>query len=84
MPLQYVVRPTLDAPELAFERERVVDAIMLLERLLREHERYQRAFTSKDRKAHGSMMRKMHLKRVALAIGVRMPGHPHVVHEFVA
>jgi hypothetical protein len=82
--MQFVVRPTLDAPALAFPDECITDAILLHERLVREHERYARAFTPERRKFHGMRMRKMHLARVSLAIGVMFPGHPHVVHEFVA
>jgi hypothetical protein len=82
LPLQEVIRPTLDAPTLAFPERHELTAVLLLEKLVVEHRRYRRAFRPEARKAHGIRMRKLHLARVSLAIGVKLPGHPHVIHEF--
>lgn len=84
LPMQDVLRPTLDAPMLAFPERREITAINLFETLLREHEQYRRAFKPEKRALHGMRMRKLHLARISIAIGVKLPGHPHVVHEFVA
>lgn len=83
LPMNFIVRPTLDAPMLAFSERRQLTAIKLHELLVEEHRRYRKAFTPERRIAHGLRMRKIYLTCVSLAIGVKLPGHPHVVHEFV-
>ena len=80
----HVVCPTLDAPVLAFDgTDREATAIILQARIDDLHARYRRAFNASEKCTLAIRIRKTHLVRVSLAIGVRMPGR-HVVHEFMA
>lgn len=91
LPLPFVVRPTLDAPTLAFDEAREFDASKLQDKIdeLNEQRIAAKKVAAVDPSKHkvartlSWRIRGLHLARVSRAIGVKLPGHPRVIHEFV-
>lgn len=86
LPLDDLFDLTLDAPTLAYDSiSDFASATRAWNRMLRLRQSHAYLQATKKFKAAdyvGDLIRKRHLERVSLAIGVKLPGHPHVIHEF--
>jgi hypothetical protein len=80
--LTHVTVPTLDAPVLVFDDDNEGEAALLDANIVDFTSRYHSASTPKDKMKFALRIRRAHLRRVSLAIGVRVPGRP-TVHGFI-
>lgn len=82
VPLRNVLIPTLDGPVLVFEERHQPRAAVLAAQIQDQGALYRRAFDPFKRRSFANYIRRLHLRRVSLAVGYTWPGNPPGYIEF--
>ena len=82
VPLRFVLIPSLDAPVLVFEEHTHPRAAVLEAQIHDQGIRYRKAWDPFKRRSVGSYIRRLHIRRVSLAVGYTWPGNPPGYIEF--
>lgn len=82
LPLRNVLIPALDAPALRFEDRHAGRAACLASQIEHQGGLYRRTADPFKRRSLANYIRRLHLRRVSLAVGYTWPGNPPGWIEF--
>lgn len=82
LPLRAILIPTLDAPALRFEERHAGRAACLAAQIEHQGALYRRTADPFKRRSLASYIRRLHIRRVSIAVGYTWPGNPPGWIEF--